>query len=250
MKYEGTEAGRLVTILCERERVSPGSQAPSWSAASQTYIMLLEAQRHEPPKQKQAGTTMQDDNTGDNSGYMTGQFLVAMPNMPDERFEKSVIFICAHNADGAMGLVINKLIPKVAFSELLNQLDMELPPSSPNVQVHFGGPVETGRGFVLHSNDYNHEGTLPIDDEVNLTATIDILRAIATGHGPRQCLLALGYAGWAPGQLDAELQANGWLTIPADNAIIFDPDNETKWERAIAKLGITPSMLSMDAGHA
>jgi putative transcriptional regulator len=121
---------------------------------------------------------------------------------------------------------------------------------SPAPRVHFGGPVEQGRGFVLHSADYNHEGSMPISDDVVLTATIDILRAVAEGQGPKQAILALGYAGWGPGQLDQEMQANGWLHAPADMAILFDPDLERKWERALARLGISLSMLSADIGHA
>ena len=182
--------------------------------------------------------------------YMTGQLLIAMPGMMDPRFQRAVIYMCAHNDEGAMGLVINKLFGSISFHDLLDQLGMEHPRGTVNMPVHYGGPVESGRGFVLHSTDYVREGTLMVDDEVALTATIDILRAISEDRGPKQSLLLLGYAGWGPGQLDAEIQANGWLNVPADETLLFDRDLETKWERSIAKLGVSVSMLSGEAGHA
>lgn len=181
---------------------------------------------------------------------LTGQLLIAMPQMPDPRFEKSVIFICAHNADGAMGLVVNKLFDGIDFTHLLHQLDIDISKPARELRVHFGGPVESGRGFVLHSPDYNQEGSMQVNDQVVLTATVDILRAVADGRGPQHALLALGYAGWGPGQLDQEMQQNGWLHAPTDDAILFDPDQNHKWERALAKLGISLSMLSGDIGHA
>jgi putative transcriptional regulator len=182
---------------------------------------------------------------------LTGQLLVAMPQMMDPRFARSVVYICTHSGEaGAMGLVINKLLGSLTMGELFSQLDIA--PSGPvgSRPVHFGGPVEAGRGFVLHSADYNEEATLLVDDNVALTATLDVLRAIGQGRGPLQSLFALGYAGWAPGQLDAEIQANGWLSVPADDAIIFGPDHDRKWQRALAKLGVDLTMLSSDAGHA
>lgn len=181
---------------------------------------------------------------------LTGQFLIAMPQMPDPRFEKSVIYICVHNAEGAMGLVVNKLFEGISFTSLLNQLDIEVTQPARELTVHFGGPVESGRGFVLHSADYNCEGSMQVSDQVVLTATVDILRAVAEGQGPQNAILALGYAGWGPGQLDQEMQQNGWLHAPADNRILFDTDQERKWERALASLGINLSMLSADIGHA
>ena len=187
---------------------------------------------------------------GTQGGYLTGQLLVAMPGMQDKRFERTVIYMCAHNAEGAMGLVINRLAGAVTFPELLQQLNIEAQGLNREIRIHFGGPVETGRGFVLHSGDYRHESTLDVDSEVGLTATIDILQDIANGRGPRQSLLALGYAGWSPGQLDNEIHANGWLHVAPDEGLVFDDDLDGKWERAIAKLGIDPSLLSMDAGHA
>ena len=182
--------------------------------------------------------------------YLTGQLLIAMPTMTDPRFQRTVIYICAHNADGAMGLVVNKLFGSITFNDLLEQLGMEPSATGAGMPAHYGGPVESGRGFVLHSTDYVREGTLLVDDDVALTATIDILRAISENRGPRQTLLLLGYAGWGAGQLDAEMQANGWLNVPCDDKLLFDRDLDTKWERAIAKLGVSVSMLSGEAGHA
>jgi putative transcriptional regulator len=182
---------------------------------------------------------------------LAGQLLVAMPQMGDPRFARSVIYLCAHSGDaGAMGLVINKLMGSLTMAELFAQLEIEPGSLADTRPVHFGGPVETGRGFVLHTGDYREEGTMPVADNISVTATLDILRAIGRGGGPRQCLFALGYAGWAPGQLDAEIQANGWLSVAADEQIVFDPGYDGKWRRALAKLGIEPSALSSDAGHA
>ena len=183
-------------------------------------------------------------------GYLTGQLLIAMPNMRDPRFARSVIYVCAHNADGAMGLVVNRLVGSVTFPDLLEQLSIEGGTACEEIRVHFGGPVESGRGFVLHSGDYRHDSTLQVDEKMGLTATVDILTDIAQGRGPRRSLLALGYAGWGPGQLDSEFQANGWLSVAADETLVFDDDLNSKWERAIGKLGIDVSSLSGEAGHA
>jgi len=182
--------------------------------------------------------------------YLTGQLLIAMPGMMDPRFQRTVIYVCAHNADGAMGLVVNRLFGSISFRDLLDQLEIRPTPGVAPLRVHYGGPVESGRGFVLHSADFFREGTMAVDDDMALTATIDILRAIADGRGPRRSLLALGYSGWGPGQLDAEIQANGWLTVPADEHLLFDPELDAKWERSIAKIGVTLSKLSGEAGHA
>ena len=179
-----------------------------------------------------------------------GQLLVAMPQMQDPRFAKTVIYLCAHTPEGAMGLVLNRLVDSITFPDLLEQLGIEPAISGDEIRVHFGGPVESGRGFVLHTADYQREGTLPINSGIALTATVDILRDMARGAGPRQTLLALGYAGWGPGQLDAEIQANGWLQVPADEALVFGQDLEAKWELALAKLGIDHGRLSGEAGHA
>ena len=186
----------------------------------------------------------------ESQGYLTGQLLVAMPQMEDSRFVRSVIYLCAHSAEGAMGLVVNKLMDNISFPDLLDQLNLAGSDAPDGIKVHFGGPVETGRGFVLHSADYVQDATLVIDDTVALTATIDILKAIATGKGPKHSLLALGYAGWGPGQLDDEIQRNGWLSVPADDGLIFGAGLDERWERAIAKLGINAGMLSGAAGRA
>lgn len=182
---------------------------------------------------------------------LAGQLLVAMPQMLDQRFARSVIYLCAHSGEsGAMGLVINKLLGSLTMGELLSHLEIEPAGTAETRPVHFGGPVETGRGFVLHTADYREEATLHVADNIAVTATLEILRAIGKGEGPRQSLFALGYAGWGPGQLDAEIQANGWLCVDADDAILFDPDHDGKWRRALAKLKIDLTALSSDAGHA
>ena len=190
---------------------------------------------------------MLDDPT---DSVLTGKLLVAMPQMSDPRFARSVVYLCAHSEDGAMGLVVNRVIDSLSFPNLLDQLGLEPGPGVGEVPIHFGGPVESSRGFVLHSADYVQDSTLVIEDEIALTATLDVLRAIAHGRGPARSVLALGYAGWAPGQLDAEIQANGWLVVPADVDLMFGVDNEAKWNQAIAKLGIDISLLSAEAGHA
>ena len=182
--------------------------------------------------------------------YLPGQLLIAMPSMTDPRFEKSVIYMCAHNSDGAMGLVINRAIDSLTFPELLEQLEIDPGSGGDQIRVLFGGPVEQARGFVLHSPDYLQDASLVVDDNVVLTATIDILRAIADGTGPNNCLLALGYAGWGAGQLDSEIKSNGWLSVDADEDLVFGCDLDEKWERAMTKIGIDPRMLSDSAGHA
>ncbi|WP_421707729.1 YqgE/AlgH family protein [Algihabitans sp.] len=195
---------------------------------------------------------MDKPNTQDteDGGYLTGQLLVAMPTMADPRFERSVIYLCAHSSEGAMGLVVNKLAGSLTFPDLLEQLGIDGPEAREDIRVHFGGPVETGRGFVLHSADYLQDSSLQVNDAFALTATVDILRDLAYGSGPRQALLALGYAGWGPGQLDQEIQKNGWLHVEADEILVFDGGLDDKWERAIRKLGFDATMLSGDAGHA
>lgn len=184
------------------------------------------------------------------SGYLKGQLLVAMPAMQDPRFERTVIFMCAHNEDGAMGLIVNKPLEELKFRELLEQLGIEGNDPAIDIGVQYGGPVETGRGFVLHTPEYEQNGTITVDEKVGLTATVEILRDIAGNRGPRHSLLALGYAGWGPGQLESEIQQNAWLNVPADDSLLFDGDIKTRWERAIAKLGIDPTLLSGQHGHA
>lgn len=183
-------------------------------------------------------------------GFIPGQLLIAMPAMTDPRFERSVIYMCAHTSDGAMGLVLNRLVGSVTFPDLLEQLGIKAAKLNDEIRVHFGGPVESGRGFLLHSADFVLEGTLVVDQAIALTASIDILKAIAEGGGPRRKLLALGYAGWGPGQLEQEIQANGWLHVAADPEIVFDDQLDTKWTRAMAKLGVNPTTLSTQAGRA
>jgi len=192
------------------------------------------------------------------SGSLEGQMLIAMPAIGDQRFSRSLIYLCAHSADGAMGIIVNKRSRRLKFTELLVQLDVigeedaiRLPPGLGEVQVLRGGPVETGRGFVLHSPDYHAaSATLAIDQAISLTATIDILRAMAQGEGPHRAVLALGYAGWASGQLEQEIQQNGWLTCAADESLVFDLDHASKYDRALRKLGVDPAALVNDAGHA
>lgn len=191
------------------------------------------------------------DKTFDDKGqYLAGQMLIAMPGMQDPRFQKTVIYMCAHNSDGAMGLVVNRAMESLTFPDLLEQLEIDSSSVGERINVHFGGPVESGRGFVLHSPDYLQEATMVVDPDMALTATVDILKAIAGGTGPRQRLLALGYAGWGPGQLDAEIKRNGWLHVAADDDLVFGANLDDKWDRAMNKIGIDPRMLSDDVGHA
>jgi len=190
--------------------------------------------------------------------YLNAQMLLAMPSIGDSRFERSLIYICAHSKEGAMGIVVNKSADEITFPELLERLHImpeenriNVRPATKDILVHFGGPVETGRGFVLHSADYfSDDATLPIDENTGLTATIDVLRAIAKGNGPRRSMLALGYAGWGPGQLEQEIQSNGWLNCDADEQLLFGTDLNGKYEAAMAKIGITPGQLTSQSGHA
>jgi putative transcriptional regulator len=191
-------------------------------------------------------------------GFLDGQMLIASPGMEDDRFARSVVYICAHSSEGAMGIVVNRPVGGISFPDLLVKLDIipaneviRLPSSAGGVTVLKGGPVETERGFVLHSADFFiKDSTLSIDDGICLTATLDILKAIARGAGPANAILALGYAGWAPGQLENEMQNNGWLHCSADRDLIFDNEIDTKYARAMEKIGIRPGMLSSEAGHA
>ncbi len=185
------------------------------------------------------------------SGYLERQLLIAMPSMADPRFARTVIYMCSHNAEGAMGLVINKPYPGLTFPNLLTQLGIESTADN-DITVRLGGPVETGRGFVLHSTDYMRQGSVKIDETIGigLTATLDVLRAIATGTGPQHSLFALGYAGWGAGQLDSEIQDNAWLAVPADFELLFDSQLDGLWDRAVRKIGIDVAKLSSTAGHA
>jgi putative transcriptional regulator len=205
-----------------------------------------------------AGRTKPAQRRSSKRGYLDGQMLIAMPAMGDERFARSVIYMCAHSSEGAMGIIVNQPAANISFPDLLVQLDVlgaaeliELPPQAGDVRVLKGGPVETSRGFVLHSADFFIENsTLPIDEGICLTATLDILKAIARGEGPQSAVLALGYAGWAPGQLETEIHQNGWLHCSADSELIFGQDTEAKYEKAMKKIGVDVGMLSSEAGHA
>ena len=183
--------------------------------------------------------------------FLEGKLLIALPGMGDERFAQTVIYMCAHSAKGAMGIVINKPIPGLTFAEVMKQLQIDTKPITTELPILYGGPVETGRGFVLHSGDYEgSDSTLPVSEDISLTATLDILRAIAEGRGPKHVLFALGYAGWAPGQVESEFQTNGWLHCEADPSLVFDVSPEAKWRSALKRLGIGPSGLVSDAGRA
>jgi len=191
-------------------------------------------------------------------GFLDGQMLIAMPSMRDERFARTLIYMCAHSSEGAMGIVVNQPAADVSFPDLLVKLDVipaneriQLPRRAGTIKVLKGGPVETQRGFVLHTADFFIENsTLPIDEGICLTATLDILKAIARDEGPASAVLALGYAGWAPGQLEKEIQHNGWLHCTADSELVFGTDTGGKYEKAMGKLGIDLGMLSSEAGHA
>jgi putative transcriptional regulator len=182
--------------------------------------------------------------------YLRGKLLLAMPNMGDPRFERSVICLCEHSEQGAMGIIVNQPAEHIAFPELMDQLQIPAPPDCASVGVYTGGPVEPNRGFVLHSADYLHDTSLIVSELVALSATVDILKALVHGLGPRHSLLALGYAGWGPGQLEAEIQENAWLHTEVHPDLLFGADPALKWPLAMAKLGIDLSMLSTQAGHA
>lgn len=200
--------------------------------------------------------TMSTSGPAGATGFLNHHFLIAMPGMQDERFSRSVVYVCAHGEDGAMGLIINQ-VQQLGFPDILVQLGIvdekeaiRLPLSTRNLPVHHGGPVDRSRGFVLHSDDYTVESSMPVSEDVCLTATVDILRAISLGGGPRRALMMLGYSGWGPGQLEAELGANGWLTCPATSDLVFDGDIDNKYDKILATIGIDPTHLSHASGHA
>jgi putative transcriptional regulator len=209
----------------------------------------------------ETGYAMQMDlsrktNAAERSGFLDDQFLIAMPGMKDDRFARAVVYICAHSDEGAMGLIVNQT-QQMLFPDLLVQLGIldeqeaiRLPPPARDFVVRNGGPVDRSRGFVLHSGDYKVESSLAVSDDICLTATVDILRAISSGRGPRQALMALGYAGWAAGQLESEIADNGWLTCPATPELLFDADIDHKYDKALASIGIDLAHLSGTAGHA
>ena len=188
-------------------------------------------------------------------GFLDGQFLIAMPGMADGNFSRAVVYICAHSAEGAMGFIINQP-QQLSFVDILRHLKIVgdtdailLPDETREFPIQKGGPVESGRGFVLHTDDYLTQSSIPVSDEICLTATVDIIRAMSRGRGPKKASLLLGYAGWGAGQIESEIANNGWLSCPADESLIFDPCLDNKYERALGLMGIHPAMLSMQAGH-
>ncbi|WP_117190716.1 YqgE/AlgH family protein [Rhizobium terrae] len=189
-------------------------------------------------------------------GFLDGQFLIAMPGMRDGNFTRAVVYVCAHSPAGAMGFIINRS-QQISFTDVLLHLKLMdqneaimLPGSTRDFPILSGGPVETGRGFVLHSDDFTSESSIPVSDDISLTATLDIIRAICDGRGPARATMLLGYAGWGPGQLEAEIVNNGWLNCPATEDLIFDRMLDGKYEKALALMGVSPEMLSSEAGHA
>jgi putative transcriptional regulator len=185
------------------------------------------------------------------NGFLLGKLLIALPGMPDPRFEKSVIFMCTHNDRGAVGLIVNKPLEGLTFRELVEKLDVHVTANTPDPPVLFGGPVGSGQGFVLHTSEYAaNDATLRVTPDISLTTSVDVLRAIAEGHGPQKALFALGYAGWGPGQIESELGTNGWIHCDPDKTILFDLTHEAKWRAALAKLGADISGLSAEAGRA
>ena len=196
-----------------------------------------------------AGTAKPRTIEGEN--FLEGKLLIALPGMADPRFEKSVIFMCAHSLDGAMGIMINRAVEGLRFRELMDRLQLDTAPEARDMPVLYGGPVETGRGFVLHSGDYESaDSTLPVSEDISLTATVEILRAMGEGKGPSKALFALGYAGWGPGQIEDEIRANGWIHCDTDSGLLFDVDLGAKWSNALRKLGIEVSGLSAHTGQA
>jgi putative transcriptional regulator len=189
--------------------------------------------------------------TIEGENFLEGKLLIALPGMADPRFEKSVIFMCAHSLEGAMGIMINRAVEGIRFRELMNKLELELLPGARDMPVLYGGPVETGRGFVLHSGDYESvDSTLPVSEDISLTASLEILRAMGEGKGPKKALFALGYAGWGPGQIESEIRANGWIHCDTDSRLLFDAELGHKWANALRKLGIDALGLSAHTGQA
>jgi putative transcriptional regulator len=187
----------------------------------------------------------------EDESFLEGKLLIALPGMADDRFQQTVIYMCAHSASGAMGIVINRPIPGLSFASLMDQLELDTEIVPGDFPILFGGPVENSRGFVLHSNDYEStDATLSVSDQISLTATVDILCALAEGRGPERAILALGYAGWGPGQVETEFQDNGWLHCDAEPSLVFDVNPDTKWRAALEQLGIDPTGLSANTGRA
>ncbi len=197
---------------------------------------------------------MKNDEHPSSFSSLKGQLLIAMPQMNDPRFHRAVIFICVHDAKGAMGLVVNKPLPQPSFGEVLKQVgvsaDKTIDPRIENMEVLSGGPVQGAHGFLLHSNDFSQKDTVHIDDLFSISGTVDSLRAIVNGYRPEKMLFTLGYAGWGAGQLERELQDNVWMTSPATYEIIFHSQTDEMWENAFAMIGVNPGMLSGISGRA
>ena len=194
------------------------------------------------------------DHTAEQTGtYLSGKLLIAMPGIGDPRFERAVIFICAHDEEHAMGLTVNRPVDGLMLADLLERLDIEtVLETAPGLDdpILIGGPVERERGFVLHTADYRSEHSLPVGEDIALTATREVLETLAHGAGPRRSVMALGYAGWGAGQLEQEIRDNVWLTCAADETLLFGDDHDHKWSQALAKLGVDPGLLSAAAGRA
>ena len=187
---------------------------------------------------------------GTDGPSLAGQILIAMPGLPDPEFAHSVVYLCAHSDEGAMGIILNRPIASPSFADLLGQLEVGPKPPARAIGLCKGGPVDHARGFVLHTADWTGDGSLRVDQDVALTASLDVLKAIATGGGPRAGILALGYANWGPGQLDVEIRGNTWLNAEADAELLFDADHASKWSRAMGKLNVSPGRLSSLSGTA
>lgn len=183
-------------------------------------------------------------------GYFEGQLLIATPMLVGSCFAKSVVYLCSHNAEGAMGVIINQRIANIDCNEIYTQLGIELDQDIQDIPVHFGGPVDTSRGFVLHTSDYAGTETVVMEENISLTANIDVLKDIALGKGPTQCILALGYAGWSPSQLEKEIEQNSWISVPATEELVFGTSNDSKWIVAAQSLGIDMAKFSSMTGHA
>ena len=181
--------------------------------------------------------------------FLSGQFLLAMPGIGDPRFEKAVIAMCVHDEDGALGIGLGRIVPRIHFHDLLGQLDIE-PGVAPNVPIHLGGPVEPQRGFILHTLDWGGQETVQVSNRWALSATLDILRAIAEGRGPSRWVAALGYAGWGGGQLEEELGRHGWFSVPGSDGLLYDEAVDSRWAAAFRSAGVDPRLLTSDSGTA
>ena len=184
--------------------------------------------------------------------FLAGKLIIAMPTMADPRFKRSVVCICAHNEDGAIGIIINKIIESLSFSKIIKQLKLKknMTKNDHKNHIYFGGPVETERGFILHSADYSSENSTFINSEISMTASTEILQALIDGNGPDKSIVALGYAGWGPGQLDTEIQSNAWLSVESDLELVFSAKTAEKWDMALEKIGVNPALLSTESGRA